>query len=210
MTAIPSALRNSLIALGIATGTGGGAYIATEVKRDMLNTEYLAAVAADLDTSEAVKIAMVMANYYESSNRHIGKPYIDKNGKGRPLTVCNGITGAVATINPSHFYTPAECYAMEKRLYIGYEQTAPRMLNHWSSYGPYQQATFLDFIHHKGPGALSGSTMRRLANSGDIVGACNQNPRWNKGTVNGVLTVLPGMDTRGKSNAELCLLDGLQ
>lgn len=66
------------------------------------------------------------------------------------------------------------------------------------------QATFLDFIHHKGSTALANSTMRRLANSGDLEGACLQNPRWNRGTINGVSTVLPGMVIRGNSNEEIC------
>lgn len=209
MSAIPKTLKSSLIALAALTGAGGGTFVVHEIHEEAKQNSYLHAVAADPDTSDAVKIAMVMAHYYESSNRHIGKPYIDKNGRGQPLTVCNGITPAVAKIDPKRTYTPADCYQLEKRLYVGYEQAAPGLLIRWGEYNPYQQATFLDFIHNKGAPTLAGSTMRRLANAGDIAGACRQNPRWNKGTVNGVLTVLPGLDTRGKSNAELCA-EGLQ
>lgn len=70
--------------------------------------------------------------------------------------------------------------------------------------GVMTRATFLDFIYNKGPGALAGSTMRRLANAGDLAGACHQNERWNKGTVDGVLRVLPGLQTRAEANAEIC------
>lgn len=37
-----------------------------------------------------------------------------------------------------------------------------------------------------------------------MLGACRENERWNKGTVNGVLTVLPGLQRRGNANADLC------
>ena len=46
--------------------------------------------------------------------------------------------------------------------------------------------------------------MRRKANAGDLEGACRENPRWNKGTVKGVSTVLPGLQLRGDSNDEIC------
>lgn len=208
MSNVPSVLRSSLAALGILAGAGGGAYFVGEVKQEALTNEYLQAVAADKEVSDAVKIAMVMANYYESSNRHIGKPYIDKLGKGQPLTVCNGITGTVAKIDPNHYYTPAECYAMEKQLYIAYEQAASKLLTHWASYGPFAQATFADFLHNKGEGNFRSSTMRRMANAGDLAGACKQNERWNRGTVRAVSVVLPGLDARAKSNAELCMIEG--
>lgn len=34
--------------------------------------------------------------------------------------------------------------------------------------------------------------------------ACQENPRWNKGTVGGVRQVLPGLQTRGDANGEIC------
>lgn len=205
MSAVPSKLRASLLALVLLSGVGGGAYIIDDAAtQEAQRNAYIQAVAADHETSDAVRIAMVMASFYESSNRHVGKPYIDRIGKGRPLTVCNGLTTAVTPIDPKRYYTPADCYRMEKRLYIGYEATAKRLLTHWDSYSPFQQATFLDFIHNKGSAALASSTMRRKANAGDLMGACRENPRWNRGTVNKVSVVLPGLDTRAKSNAEIC------
>lgn len=206
MSAIPKALRNSLVALAMLAGSGGGMYVANEATIKAAQNEYLQEVAADHEVSDAVKIAMVMANFYESSNRHIGMPYVDRNGKGQPLTVCNGITGP--EVKADKYYSPAECYAMEKRRYQAYERLAPLQLTYWNSYGPFQQATFLDFMHNKGSGALSTSTMRRKANAGDIAGACAENPRWNRGTVNGVSVVLPGLDSRAKSNTELCAWEG--
>lgn len=203
MSAVPDKLRISLAALALLAGLGGGTYAVSEAARQEADRNaYIQAVAADPEVSDAVRIAMVMASYYESSNRHIGTPYVDKAGKGQPLTVCNGLTGP--EVIAGRYYSPAECYRLEKARYVRYETIAARLLTHWDGYGPFQKAVFLDFIHNKGDGALDGSTMRRKANAGDLLGACRENPRWNKGTVNGVSVVLPGLDTRGKSNGEIC------
>ena len=95
MSKVPTLLRNSLGALMILIGTGGGTYYVDQAATaEAQKNQFIQAVAADPDVSDAVRIAMVMGSYYESSNRHIGTPYIDKLGKGQPLTVCNGITGA--------------------------------------------------------------------------------------------------------------------
>ena len=205
MSKIPDALRNGLLALVLLGGVGGGyvvgereqAVAAAEAKRN----EYIQAVAEDGSTSTAVKIAMVMGSYYESSYRHIGDPYIDKLGKGQPLTVCNGITGPEVVLR---YYTPSDCYRLEKARYIRSEAAAKRLLRLWGTYGAFTQATFIDFLHNKGDGAFASSTMLRKANAGDLVGACRENPRWNKGTVNGVSVALPGLMVRADANGELC------
>lgn len=203
MSRVPTQLRNSLGALLILIGAGSGAYfVSEEAQEEAARNEYVQAVAADPQVSDAIRIAMVMASFYESSNRHIGTPYADKNGKGQPLTVCAGITGP--EVVAGRYYTPADCYRMEKRRYLRYEVVAAQQLIYWASYDPFQKATFLDFLHNKGDGALAGSTMRALANAGDLIGACRQNPRWNRGTVKGVSTVLPGLQVRGDSNDEIC------
>ncbi len=150
----------------------------------------------------AVKIAMTMAAFYESSYKHIGKPYVDKLGKGQPLTVCNGITGP--DVIPGKIYSPADCYSLEKRKYLSNEQFLKGNLSIWYSLPVFTQATVLDFAHNKGPNAFVSSTMRKKLVVGDVIGACRENPKWNKGTVNGVSTVLPGLQVRGDANAEIC------
>lgn len=203
MSAVPDKLRASLAALALLTSIGGGTWAVSEAARlESERNAYIQAVAADPEVSDAVRIAMVMASFYESSNRHIGMPYVDKAGRGQPLTVCNGLTGP--EVVAGRYYSPATCYRLEKRRYVGYEATAARLLTYWDSYGPYQQAVFLDFIHNKGEGALAGSTMLRKANAGDLEGACRENTRWNRGTVRGVSTVLPGLQLRGDANDEIC------
>ena len=105
---IPKPLQAALAAMIASMGAGGGVYLAEQERTSQLQTEYLRTVAADTSTSDAIKLAMVLGSYYESSFRHIGTPYVDRLGKGQPLTVCNGITGA--GVVAGRYYTPADCY----------------------------------------------------------------------------------------------------
>lgn len=203
MSKVPEKLKASLAALALIAGLGGGAYVAQDAaSKAAEKDEYVQAVANDPTASPGVKVAMVMGSYYESSGRHIGKPYIDKLGKGQPWTVCNGITGK--DVIPGKWYTPSECYNLEKGRYFIAERVAKQQFRYWDSYSAFQQGTFLDFVHNKGSNALITSTLLRKANAGDWVGACRENTRWNRGTINGVSTVLPGLVVRGNSNSEIC------
>ena len=202
---VPQALRGMLVAMLTAIGAGGSAYLG-EQDRALAHaqlTEYLQTVAADTSTSDAIKLAMVLGSYYESSFRHIGTPYLDKLGKGQPLTVCNGITGN--GVVAGRYYTPADCYRLEVGRYKEAEAYLQRTAAPaYSAANVLQQATFLDFIHNKGIGAFAGSTMRRKLIAGDTVGACRENERWNRGTVKGVSVVLPGLKIRADANSDLC------
>lgn len=205
MSKIPSTLRNSLGALMILAGLGGGGYYVDQASvAEAQKNQYIQAVAADPGVSNAVRIAMVLGSYYESSNRHIGTPYIDRVGKGQPLTVCNGITGK--EVIAGKWYSPAECYQLEKVRYLAAERAAKRLFLYWANYDDFAKATFIDFIHNKGEANLSTSSLLRKANAGDLEGSCRENPRWNLGTVNGVKKVLPGLQLRGDANDEICRL----
>lgn len=200
---IPRGLAARIAALVLAAGIGGGVVV---VRIDMAKQgqidAYVQAVASDASTSQAVKVAMVLGSYYESGGRHIGTPYVDRLGKGQPLTVCNGITGRGVIAGKT--YTPADCYELEKGRYLQAERDAARLFAYWSSYNAFVRGQFIDFIHNKGVGALSTSTMLRKANAGDLLGACRENPRWSRGTVNGRSVVLSGLLVRGESNEEIC------
>lgn len=200
---VPTQLRAAIAAVLIATTGGYATYTHVNGQtQEMLRNQYILAATQDQNTSQAVKLALVMASYYESSFRHIGTPYVDKLGKGQPLTVCNGITGA--NVQAGRYYTPADCYRLERARYIAGEKHLKATLPAWGSYTVWVQATALDFVHNKGAAAFDGSTMRRKLLAGDVVGACRENTRWNRGTVNGVSTVLPGLKVRGDANAEIC------
>ena len=78
-THVPPWLASRLAALVIGAGlAAGGGYWASQTTAEALRDEYVRAVATDPATSAAVKVAMVMGSYYESSGKHIGTPYVDK------------------------------------------------------------------------------------------------------------------------------------
>ena len=199
---IPQALRGMLLAMLTATGIGGGTYYVSQQNQQAQLNEYLQTVAADTSTSDAIKLAMVLGSYYESSFRHIGTPYIDKLGKGQPLTVCNGITGA--GVVAGRYYTPADCYRLELGRYREAEAFLTKSVPTYSAATVFQQATFLDFVHNIGSAGFSGSTMRRKLLAGDVVGACRENSRWVYGTINGAKVALPGLVIRRNANSDLC------
>lgn len=68
-----------------------------------------------------------------------------------------------------------------------------------------QAAAFTDAAYNIGKGVVCGSTLQRLANAGDVKGACDQLLRWNK--VNG--KVVQGLVNRREAEHELCT-EGLQ
>ena len=199
---IPKPLQAALAAMLASLGAGGGVYLAEQERTSQLQTEYLRTVAADTSTSDAIKLAMVLGSYYESSFRHIGTPYVDKLGKGQPLTVCNVVTGA--GVVAGRYYTPADCYKLEVGRYKEAEAFLSKSVPTYSAANVFQQAVGLDFIHNKGAGAFATSTYRRKWVAGDTVGACRENERWNRGTVRGVSVVLPGLKIRADANSDLC------
>ena len=152
--------------------------------------------------SDAVVLAMELGSYYESSGRHIGTPYIDRLGKGQPLTVCKGVTGK--GVEAGRTYTPEDCKRLELPRYTEAERQARRALRHWGDYNPWGRASIIDMIYNLGAPALQGSTLQRLANAGDLAGACQQMPRWVRGTVGGKSVVLPGLVDRRATTRELC------
>lgn len=153
--------------------------------------------------SPAIQIAMELGAYYESGGRHIGKPYRDVIGKGQPWTVCNDITGP--EVDPRKYYTQEDCKKLELPKYRQAEKDAKRMLTRYDSYNVWVQASFLDMIFNLGPGAVGGSTAVKLANQGNLPGACAQMPRWVYGTVDGMRVRLAGLAVRRETTRELCV-----
>ena len=152
--------------------------------------------------SPAVVLAMEIGAHYESGGRHIGKPYVDKLGKGQPWTVCHGVTGK--EVDPARYYTPEDCRRLELPKYLAAERAAAGLLRHWPAYNVWVRASFIDMTYNLGTEALQGSTLQRLANDGDLTGACQQMPRWVRGTVNGQKVPLPGLVDRRDTTQELC------
>lgn len=152
--------------------------------------------------SPAVLLAMDIGHHFESSGKHIGKPYIDKVGKGQPWTVCAGITGK--GVDPTRYYTPEDCKALETPRYIQAERDAKRALTNWSSYNVWVRASFIDMMFNVPSALAPNTTIRKLANAGRLDAACEQMPRWVYGTVSGKSVQLQGLVDRRVTTAELC------
>lgn len=69
----------------------------------------------------------------------------------------------------------------------------------------HQAAALLSLVYNIGLGAFVGSTLLRLFNTGDVSGAADQFSRWNKGHVDGRITVLPGLTRRREAERTLFL-----
>ncbi len=61
----------------------------------------------------------------------------------------------------------------------------------------------VSFTYNVGPGAFKNSTLRRKLNGGDINQAAAEFAKWNKGTIDGVKQVLPGLVSRRAEEATL-------
>ena len=187
MSKVPTVLRSKLMQLAVGFAVGATTYVAVE---------------QPAKPSQAVQLAMELGAHYESSGRHIGVPYVDKLGKGQPLTVCNGVTGP--EVVAGRYYSKDDCYRLELPKYLQAERAAKRLFNHWATYNVWVQASFIDMLYNLGEGAVRGSTMLGLANAGKLEAACAQMPRWVRGTVNGQSVQLPGLVGRRTTTAELC------
>ena len=69
-------------------------------------------------------------------------------------------------------------------------------------------AAFGDAVYNIGPRIAcdtSASTAARLLKAGDLAGACQQLPRWNRATVAGRSVELPGLTKRRAKEMDLCM-----
>lgn len=99
------------------------------------------------------------------------EPYYDIGGV---LTVCYGHTGD--DIVQGKRYTKAECLDILERDTIRFDRAVDRCIQ--TPLPDDTKAAFISFAFNVGEAAMCKSTLARLANQGDLVGACNQLPRW--------------------------------
>lgn len=185
------ALRKRLInaALALSVTVGGG--VATIYSKH-----------ASGPTPELL-LAKELGQHYESSGKHIGTPYVDKVGKGQPLTVCAGVTGP--EVVQGRYYSPADCEALELGKYRDAERLAKRSLKHWDTYNVWVRASFIDVAYNVPSALQPDTTLMRLANqANDLQAACLQMPRWVYGTAKGVKVRLDGLVDRRGATRELC------
>jgi GH24 family phage-related lysozyme (muramidase) len=119
------------------------------------------------------------------------------------LTVCRGHTGL--DVVKGRVYSLKECDAFMdadmKKAVETVDSCVPGLPEN-------VLAAFADATYNMGPTIACDtqhSTAARLLRAGQLTGACNQLPRWNKAKVGGVMVVLPGLAKRREAERELCL-----
>lgn len=90
-------------------------------------------------------------------------------------TVCYGETKGV---QPGDSYSKAECDDMLAEEIASYEAQLDRCLTGPVPVG--MKIALISWTYNVGAGAACKSTLVRKANAGDLVGACNELPRWNR------------------------------
>lgn len=111
-------------------------------------------------------------------------------------TICFGETKGVKMGDTA---TPEQCREMLSGRLVEFSAEVDRCLKR--EVPPETYAAFLSFSYNAGPANFCSSTMARKANAGDLVGACNELPKWTK--ARGV--ELPGLVRRRQEERALCL-----
>ena len=146
--------------------------------------------------STAVALAVAIAIPAEGLRN-----YAYKDPVGIP-TICFGTTTGVKL---GDYKTTAEC----KSLITQDMQNAVDAVVRCGppSMSVNQMAAFADLVYNVGPTPVCSvsSTLHRKLNSGDIVGACNELPKWDKARVAGTLVALPGLTKRRLEEQRICL-----
>lgn len=112
-------------------------------------------------------------------------------------TVCYGETRGVG---PGDEYSEAQCDAMLARGIAEFEAQLDACLAPPVPVPLESKIAFVSWTYNVGAGAACSSTLVRLANSGDLRGACDQLPRWNRAGGE----VIRGLVNRRVSERALC------
>ena len=111
-------------------------------------------------------------------------------------TICDGETKGVG---PGQVATPDECDSMLARNLRQYEAGLDKCL---TGHVPGEaKVALLSWTYNVGVGAACSSTLVKLANAGDLVGACDQLLRWNRAGGREVR----GLTNRRKAEREMCI-----
>lgn len=118
------------------------------------------------------------------------------------LTICYGST---TDVRPGQYAPLSECKdRLDFEMWsfvMAVERCAPGLPAH-------QLAAFADAAFNVGERIVcdpATSTLARKLASGDVVGACNELPRWDKARVAGVMVSLPGLTKRRAKERAVCL-----
>lgn len=124
--------------------------------------------------------------------------YLDRIAQPPVYTVCHGETRGVKA---GDYYTDDECTEMLIETVTEFRNGLAKCLPSLPELPEGVQVAFISWSYNVGTGAACRSTLVRLANAGDIIGACNQLPRWNRAGGK----VVRGLSNRRASERALCL-----
>lgn len=124
--------------------------------------------------------------------------YLDRIASPPVWTVCYGETRGVG---PGDRYTPAQCQQMLMDALSDFYRPLAGCIPALPQQADGVQVALTSWAYNVGVGAACGSTLARLANSGDWRGACDQLPRWNKAGGR----VVRGLVNRRAAEQALCL-----
>jgi len=119
------------------------------------------------------------------------------------LTLCYGHTGA--DVVAKRKYSMDECRAL---LTADMQQAVAHVERCVPGLPLPVLAAFADAVFNLGPTiacSRASSTAARMPYAGDLVGACNQLPRWDKARLAGVMVALPAL-TKRRAERSLCLM----
>ena len=117
-------------------------------------------------------------------------------------TICFGETKGVRMGQTA---TVEECRGMLTESLVEHERGMASCLRNPDTIPDKTYGAFLSFTYNVGTGAFCKSTLAKLANAGNLRGACDQLLRWTR--AGGI--VLPGLKKRRAAERELCL-EGLR
>lgn len=113
-------------------------------------------------------------------------------------TVCFGETRGVKM---GDRYTMDECRAMLGDALVEFETNMRKCLRSPDSIPDKPYTAFLSLSYNIGTGAFCGSTVARKANEGDLKGACNAIPAWNRAGGR----IVKGLVNRRAEEQKICL-----
>ncbi len=124
--------------------------------------------------------------------------YWDKFGE--LWTVCSGETNGV---RQGDIYTVTECRTMLEKQVAAYAGRLNKCIDDdiEARMPKGMKVALYSWSYNVGTGAACRSTLMRKANAGDLVGACNELPRWNRAGGRAV----PGLSNRRAAEQKLCL-----
>jgi len=121
------------------------------------------------------------------------------------IGVWTGCYGETKGIKSGMKFTQEQCDVMFIDGLARHEAGMRRCLRWPDAIPDKTYVAFLSFTYNVGVGAFCRSGLARKANAGDLVGACNELPKWNKAGSK----VLKGLVARRAKEKRLCL-DGLE